>query len=60
VPFRIVISDEAFAILAAYERAHRKTAESFLPRMLPSYDFSESARRELADLGAIVAFAVNH
>jgi deazaflavin-dependent oxidoreductase (nitroreductase family) len=56
VPFRIVTSDEAFGILAEYEQAHRKTAETFLPRMLPGYDFSESARRELAELGVIVAF----
>lgn len=59
VSFRIVTSDEAVEALAAYEQAHRKTAETFLPRMLPGYDFSERARRELADLGVIVAFAAH-
>jgi len=57
VPFRIVTSDEAYQVLAAYEQAHRKTAQTFLPRMLPGYDFSDESRRQLADLGVIVAFA---
>jgi len=57
VPFRIVTSDEAYQVLAAYEQAHRKTAETFLPRMLPGYDFSDESRRQLADLGVIVGFA---
>jgi deazaflavin-dependent oxidoreductase (nitroreductase family) len=56
VPFRIVTSDEAYQVLAAYEQAHRKRAQTFLPRMLPGYDFSDESRRQLADLGVIVAF----
>ena len=57
VAFRTVSPDEAFEALGHYERDHRKSAQTFLPRMLPGYDFSDRSRRKLAELGIILAFA---
>jgi deazaflavin-dependent oxidoreductase (nitroreductase family) len=56
VGFRVMTSDEAFEAIARYERDHPRSARAVLPRVLPGYDFSDKARRELVDLGALVAF----
>ena len=56
VAFRVLQPDEACAVIADYETAHPRTATKTLPRMLPGYDFSQEARRRLAESGVIVAF----
>ena len=54
--FRVVEPDEAFEVLADYEREHPGTARQTLPRTLEGYDFSEAMRRQLAETGTLVAF----
>ena len=54
--FRLIASDEAFGILANYEKAHKRAARFLLPRMHAGYDFTEESRRALADSGVVVAF----
>ncbi len=54
--FRLLEPDEAYDVLEAYEQDHPGTAKRTLPRMLEGYDFGEEMRRELAEVGTIVAF----
>lgn len=54
--FRVLGPDEAFGVLAQYERDHARTARQTLTRMLPGYDGSAAMRRGLAESGTIVAF----
>lgn len=54
--FRVVEPDEAYEILADYEQHHRRAAEFFFPRMYEGYDFTDKARRALAESGVVVAF----
>lgn len=54
--FRVLESDEAYDVLAQYERDHPGTARRILPRMLGGYDSSDEKRRQLAEAGTIVAF----
>jgi hypothetical protein len=54
--FRVLESDEAYDVLAQYERDHPGTARRILPRMLDGYDSSDEKRRQLAEAGTIVAF----
>jgi deazaflavin-dependent oxidoreductase (nitroreductase family) len=54
--FHLLDPDETYAVLEAYEQQHPGTAKRTLPRMLDDYDFSDEKRRELAEIGTIVAF----
>lgn len=54
--FRELEPDEAYEVLADYEREHARTAKQTLTRMLPGYDFSDEMRRQLADDGTLLAF----
>jgi deazaflavin-dependent oxidoreductase (nitroreductase family) len=54
--FRVVDPDEAFAVLSTYEQDHATAARFLFPRMYPGYDFTDEARRALAEDGVIVAF----
>jgi hypothetical protein len=55
---RLVQPDKAFEIIEHYEQEHPKTAKRTLPRMLEGYDFGDEMRRQLAEIGTIVAFKV--
>ncbi len=57
--FRVVASDEAFGILSKYEKAHKRLVRFFWPRLYPGYDFTDEARRRLADSGVMVAFTAS-
>ena len=48
--------DERDEILAAYERRHRRAAKVFFQRLDPGYDFTDQARRRLAEGIVMVAF----
>lgn len=54
--FRVIEPDEAFEVLADYEREHPKAAKQTLPRMMEGYDFGDEMRRRLAEDGTLIAF----
>ena len=54
--FRVIEPDEAYDVLERYEVEHKRTAKQMLPRISPDYDFSQNARRTLAEAGTIIAF----
>jgi len=56
--FRLIQPDEAYEVLDRYEQDHPKTAKRTLPRMLKGYDGSDEMRRQVAEIGNIVAFKV--
>jgi deazaflavin-dependent oxidoreductase (nitroreductase family) len=58
VSFRVIEPDEAFEVLADYEREHSSSAKKTLPRTYEGYDFSDESRRELAQTSTLIAFAV--
>jgi deazaflavin-dependent oxidoreductase (nitroreductase family) len=56
--FRLIQPDEAYEVLSRYEQDHPKTAKRTLPQMLEGYDGSDEMRRQVAEIGTMVAFKV--
>jgi deazaflavin-dependent oxidoreductase (nitroreductase family) len=54
--FRVLEPDEAYQVLATYERDHAGAARQTLPRMQGGYDFGDEARRRLAESSTLIAF----